>query len=152
MMNNKNRKLRAFTWVPLHERIKFPPRKADNRKPLFYVTQDGQEYYFINNSDDVIKNVQVDFGGFLTADDDVLSKSKTGYSYDDVLPHEAVVVNVADPYDDFTYQWKIVLNYGPNTSTTFLTIPNKDEFVLQWGTGESGKDISIDHQFSFDDN
>jgi hypothetical protein len=89
----------AFTWTPTHSRQGRlgHSRKADDRKPLLWLTRDGQELYLVNDSGEILESVRASSGGYGTADDQGIPVgSANGYVYEQVQPGEAVKVDEFD--------------------------------------------------------
>ena len=94
----------GFDWVPLHERIKFPPRKPDHRHPLFRVVRKpnpdspGDELFLVNHSGETVETIRVFTTGFISTDDQILSViDKDGVTYSNIPNGSAVKV---DQYDN----------------------------------------------------
>lgn len=139
-----------FKWIPLHLRNGgFPPRKPDMRIPIFWLTQSGNELFFVNDSDETLDLVTTQSGGFQTCDDAVIGiSSDEGYRYSDVKPHEAVKVEEYDDFYDTDFILQVSIFVQSKTKGNFLmkTLPQKGgvgELALLWDTGETGKNVYL---------
>lgn len=120
-------------------------QKKETRKPLFRLFVDGNDLYFVNDSDEVLEYVKAGIGGFITCGDDIGAISGgDGYLYEKVMPNEAVRI---DTYDimmdsDFVLQPSVEIGSGPLGKREFLGRPSKGGFkneVLAWHEDESGR-------------
>ena len=143
----------SFKWIPLH--IKnggFPPRKPDMRMPIFWLTRNGNELFFVNDSDETLDLVTTESGGFQTCDDVVMGISgDEGYRYSDVKPHEAVKVEEYDDFYDADFLLQVSIFVRSKTRGNFLmrTLPQKGgvgELILLWNTGETGKNVYLEKE------
>lgn len=142
-----------FSWVPMDKRtdrlgLPLPPRKPEKRKPKYWLTRDGGDLYFINNTDEILDLVSTATGGFQTSGDDVMTVGGNGYIYDNVMPQEAVKIEEFDGfYDlDFVLQVEIHVKSKKEGSLIIKSPPEKGgigETILLWDTGEEGKFVSI---------
>jgi hypothetical protein len=128
--------------------LPMPPRKPELRKPKFWLGRDGDALFFINNSDEILDFISTSVGGYITCDDDVAPISGDGYSYDNILPLEAVKVEEFDARldCDFVLQVQIMV-ISKNEGRIVICPPagkgGIGETVLLWDTGEVGKDVSV---------
>lgn len=143
-----------FNWIPLDERLsrfggQMPPRKKEVRIPVLWLACDGNELYLVNASEETLDLVTVSSGGFLTADDDVLSvDSNKAYEYRNVKPNNAVKVEEYDGYYDLDYILQVSVRVQSKGlgCLDILSPAEKGgvgETVLLWDTGEHGKHVSI---------
>jgi hypothetical protein len=144
-----------FEWVPPDKRRSrfgggpVPPRKPETRVPILWLTRDGNELYLVNLSKEALDSVVVDSGGYLTADDDVVTVgSEAQYHYKDVKPNDAVKVDEYDGYYDLDYVLQVYLTIkSPSLGCIEISSPPEKggvgETVLLWDSGESGKYVSI---------
>ncbi len=140
------RKLNAYMWVPMHERIKFPPRKPDKSTPLYWLARDGGELFFVNETDVCLDAVIVDQGGFATADDAVITVRSDETSFKDVKPHEAIKVAEYDGFYDLDFVLGIDLTIEVEGVRHSFKVPGDKngpkETVLLWANGDPGKYVS----------
>lgn len=121
--------------------------KTDKRKPLFWLSRDGEDLFFVNDSIEILKTVGSGTGGFATADYDVVTVSDDrGYYYQQVKPGEAVKVDFFDMiYDsDFVLQTTIYLEssvYGKMELVSPAEKGGVGTVVLMWDNGELGKHV-----------
>jgi len=119
-----------------------------DKKPLFWLDRDGEELYFINDSDEILDIVKTITGGFSTADDDVVTVSDdNGYYYEKVKPGEAVKVDEFDYIfdSDFVLQTRIYLESESHGKIELVAPAEKggvEEIVLMWDDGELGKYVT----------
>lgn len=117
-----------------------PPRHEAPRVPLFRLLVDGDELYFVNDSEETLLSVRSSTGGYQTCDDDVLTLTGSeggGILYENVLPHEGVKI---DEYDiildsDFVLQPQVVIRSATMGERKFLGSASKGGFreeVLLW--------------------
>lgn len=143
-----------FTWVPLDKRVSrfgglLPPRKAELRRPLFWLARDVNELFLVNSSKDILDFVIAESGGFQTVDDDVMAiSSNERYEYKNVKPNHAVKVEEYDGFYDLDYVlWVSIRIKSKSTGCIEVVSPAKKggvgETVLLWNTNENGKNISI---------
>ena len=144
-----------FTWVPLDKRASrfggglTPPRKAELRRPLFWLARDGGELFFVNSSKDTLDFVIAESGGFQTIDDDVMTVgSKEKYEYKNVMPNHAVKVEEYDGFYDLDYLLQVSMRIKSKSTgcIEIISPPEKgglEETVLLWNTKENGKNVSI---------
>jgi hypothetical protein len=142
-----------FEWLPPEKRpSRFPgakpPRKPETRKPLFFLARDGDDVYFVNDSTETLNTVVSDAGGLLNIDDEEdIGVSGPKYSYENVLPGEAVKVENYHPMfdSDFLLQLEVKVWSPAFGGKTFRAIGKGGvkETVLFWDTGEAGKDVHM---------
>jgi len=153
-MFEQKRVMSKFEYVPFNERSRkydpitpLPPRKGGDRKATFWMAAGENEtsfitnIYFVNSSDEILKEVIYSSSGMQTIDDEVSSSASKELSYKDVLPGEAVKI---DEYDAFYDSDILVAYYATVVSETlgrvdYSTLPSKQcisEVVLQWEDGE----------------
>ena len=154
-MFEQKRVMDHFVYSPLNNRHKgkydpfppLPPRKSGDRKAVFWLVAGENEtnlntnIYFVNSSDEILKEVIYSSSGMQTIDDEVSSSASKELSYKDVLPGEAVKI---DEYDAFYDSDFLVAYYATVVSETlgridFSTLPSKqciNEVVLQWEDGD----------------
>ena len=151
------RVLNKFEWLPPEKRpSRFPgpkpPRKPETRKPLFFVARDGDDLYFVNNSNETLNSVSTSTGGCQTLDDGdgvmPVSSKKPLYLYKYVKPGEAVKVEHYDPYwdSDFLLQLEVILS-SPSYGNKLFRVLGKGGIastVLLWDTGEKGKYVHME--------
>lgn len=91
-MKTPKRIKNKLTWVE----PTFPPRPK--RKALFSLIAYGDELYFVNDSDEVLKRVSTESSGFFNVDNEMTVglEKNPDYSYADILPSEAVKVEEYD--------------------------------------------------------
>ena len=146
-----------FTWIPIDKRpnpfgppgwYPRPYRKPELRKPKYWLARDGGELYFVNNTDEVLDFVSSETGGFITADDDVSCVGGSGYSYNKVMPLEAVKIEEFDGYYDLDFVIGVTI-FVKSKKEGSLKIQSPSakggvgETVLLWDTGEEGKFVLI---------
>ena len=147
----KNKRIsNKFEWVPPEKRGShfpgpLPYRKPETRIPLFYVTRDGDDVYFVNNSTETLNSVTSNSGGLQTLDDESMPVGGPTYSYKDVKPREAVKVENYDPiYDsDYLLQLEVEISSISQGFKIFRVIEKGGvrQTVLLWDTGEEGKGV-----------
>lgn len=100
-----------------------PNPAISTRKPLLWLQRAGSYLVFVNSSDQMLKRVAANFGGFFSADKDnaTVSSNRADYCYDDVKPGEAVVIEEYDGRDDLDF----VLE-------TFITVTKLDGQVVKY--------------------
>ena len=145
-----------FTWIPI-DKIPSPfpagwyprpHRKPELRKPKYWLARNGGELYFVNNTDEVLDFVSSETGGFITADDDVSCVGGPGYSYNKVMPLEAVKIEEFDGYYDLDFVIEVTI-FVKSKKEGNLRIQSPSakggvgETVLLWDTGEEGKFVLI---------
>lgn len=145
----------GFDWIPLHERIKFPPRKPDHRQPLFRVVRQpesdghGDELFLVNHSGEEVDSIRIFKTGFITVDGQLYaSADEEGVTYLNIPNGSAVK---ADHFDNF-YDLDFVIGLQVEIISKKLGAIKlqsigskggmKDE-VLLWETGEPGRYVSI---------
>jgi len=147
-MKKHKRVSNKFEWVPPEKRGSrfpgpLPPRKPETRIPLFYVTRDGDDVFFVNNSTETLISVSTNSGGLQTLDDESMPVGGPAYSYKDVKPREAVKVENYDPiYDsDYLLQLEVEIVSITHGVKLFRAIEKGGvrQTVLLWDTGEEGK-------------
>ena len=153
-MFEQKRVMNEFEYVPFNNRSSkydpitpLPPRKGGDRKATFWMVAGENEtnlitnIYFVNSSDEILKEVIYSSSGMQTIDDEVSSSTSKELSYKDVLPGEAVKI---DEYDAFYDSDLLVAYYATVVSkkvgrVDYSTLPSKrciNEVVLQWDDGE----------------
>ena len=156
-MQKHKRFVDEFTWIPIDKRpnpfdlpgwYPRPYRKPELRKPKYWLARNGGELYFVNNTDEVLDFVSTKTGGFLTADDDIVTLGCKGYSYNEVMPLEAVKIEEFDGYFDLDYVIQVdIFVKSKKEGSLKIQSPAKKggvgETVLLWDTGEEGKFVSI---------
>jgi len=129
-----------FTWVSKSEqnsRFGGMSSSKDIRCAKYWILNDDDSIYFVNESDDVIDKLIYSSGGMCTVDDDdVVSVSVREKFYNNVLPGEAVKISEYDViYDsDYVLQYEVTVMVG-NCSDDYRTMPFKGGFreeVLVW--------------------
>jgi hypothetical protein len=151
------RVLNKFEWLPPEKRpSRFPgpkpPRKPETRKPLFFVARDGDDLYFVNNSNETLNRVSTSTGGCQTLDDgdDVIAVRSVEplYLYENVKPGEAVKVEHYDPYWDCDFLLQIEVNVSsPSHGNKLFRVLGKGgvvSTVLLWDNGEKGKYVHME--------
>lgn len=145
----------GFDWVPLHERITFPPRKPDHRQPLFRVVRQsvskelGDELFLVNHSGEEVDSIHVFKAGFTSADDEtIVWADEEGVTYLNVPNGSAVKVDHFDNFYDLDYvlglQVKITSKkLGEITLQSHGRKGGLKEEVLLWEAGEPGRLFSI---------
>jgi len=154
-MFEQKRVMNEFVYVPINDRHKgkydpfppSPPRKGGDRKALLWMAAGDNEsnfisdIYFVNSSDEILKEVIYSSSGMQTIDDDVASSASKENSYKDILPGEAVKI---DEYDAFYDSDCLVVHYATVVSDKLGRIeysspPSKScigKIVLMWDDGE----------------
>ena len=143
-----------FHWIPLDERtdrlgLPVPPRKPETRRPLLWLTREGEELYFVNSSGETLDWVGTRSGGGASEDDDiVMSDNSSTFVYKDVGHDVAVkVAEFDDFYDlDFIYQASFLVRSNNLGRIRILAPPKRGgigETVLLWDTMEPGKYVNI---------
>ena len=137
------RKPSTFEWVPYHERMR-NAKTIEKRKPFCWLAREGDDLYFINETDEVLTTVTTSSGGYCTADDDVVSMSENnGYTYKSVQPKEAVKIDELDDFfdGDFILQSYVSVESEKLGSLELRSSPEKGgsrgNEVLLWDTGET---------------
>lgn len=148
-MNKNNKRVQSkFVWVaPEKRKSRFggdmPPRKPELRKPLLWMTRDGGDLFLINTTGEVLKLVTSRTGGFQTFDEDVATiQNNFTYSYENVLPEEAVKIEEYDDYYDLDYVLQTTITIeSKNLGCIELRTPaqkgGSKEMVLLWDNGET---------------
>lgn len=153
-MNEHKRIKSKFIWIPMDKRKDrlgqpLPPRKPELRKPIFWLNRDGNELYFVNNSDEILDIVSASTGGIQVWGDEIITVStKSGYTYSNVEPQEAVKIESFNPFHDLDYilQVEIFVRSIEHGSKVIKSPPKKGgvgEVILLWNTGEEGSYVSI---------
>ena len=151
-MREHQRLENAFEWMPMQERTRFgtpmPPRKAETRKPVFWITNGKGGLHFVNDSQEALALVATATGGFQTCDNEVAMVESNGYTYKDVKPGEAVKIEEFDDfYDcDNLFQLDITVHSVEYGNKVFTTKPEKggiSDDVLLWDNGETGRYVSV---------
>lgn len=148
---NKQRKMNAFAWIPPSPRTDLysrplPNQKIDPRTPVYWMSKDGDDLYFINESDQTLTAVIGSSGGMITTDEDVLGIYSNDLVYLDVRPKEAVKVASYDPIDDSDYYLcaDVVLKQADGSLLHYQTDAERGGPAgaeLRWNTGETGKKV-----------
>jgi hypothetical protein len=152
-MDEHVRVLNKFEWLPPEKRPSRipgpkPPRKPETRTPLFFLARDGDDVYFVNNSTETLKSVVSDAGGLLNVDDEMdLNVGGPQYSYNNVMPGEAVKVENYHPMFDSDYILQLEVKVSsPAVGVKTFRVLGKGgvkETELLWDTGESGKGVNM---------
>jgi len=153
-MFEQKRVMNKFEYVPINDRSSkydpitpLPPRKGGDRKATFWLAAGENEtdfitnIYFVNSSDEILKEVIYSSSGMQTIDDEISTSASKELSYKDVLLGEAVKI---DEYDAFYDSDILVAYYATVVSqkvgrVDYSTLPSKQcihEVVLQWEDGE----------------
>ena len=143
-----------FAWLPMDRRVDrlgqpLLPRKPEKRILEYWLIRDENDLYFVNNTDESIKSVSSSTHGFETEDDEIFTTRKKGHVYDNVEPQEAVKLEEFDPIadSDFVLQVDIRVQLKKGACLKIMSPADKGgmtgDAVLQWDTGEAGKDVSI---------
>ena len=153
-MFEQKRILNEFTWVPQNERSSrfapstpLPPRKGGDRKAMFWLSSGERignyitSIYFINSSNETLKEVIYSSSGMQTVDEDVVSSSSNEYRYKDVLSGEAVKIDEYDAFfdSDSLVGYYVTVVSGQMGANEYSTLPSKqciNEVVLLWEDGE----------------
>jgi len=136
--------------ICVESKFKWESRGHESRTPTLWLARNGGELYFVNESDEILDFVNADSGGFITFDDGVAPVSnKTGYSYIDVKPNEAVKIEEYDGYYDLDYVLQVVMQVkSENLGNIEILSPSQkggvEETVLLWDSGDTGNNVSID--------
>jgi hypothetical protein len=144
----------AFNWIPMDKRMsKFggpmPPRKPELRRPVLWLARAGQELYLVNDLKEALNDVVADYGGWVTADEQVATvASAAEYRYKHVQSGEGVKVEQYDGYYDLDYVLAVVLKVqSPSLGCLEIESPAEKgglgETILLWNTGEPGKWVKI---------
>lgn len=144
----------GFTWVPPEKRTSrfggpMPPRKPENRIPVYWLARDGNELYFVNASQETLAFVETASGGFQTVDDDVTVSAAGGeYAYKNVRPGSAVKVDEYDGYYDLDFMVQVsVMVQSASRGCLQIRSPLEKggirETVLLWDSGESGRHVFL---------
>ena len=129
--------------------LPMPPRKPETRNPKFWLDRDGDDLYFINDSEEILDLVSAATGGFQTCDDAVLTVgSNNDYVYENVMPKEAVKIEEFDPFYDSDFILQVYIDVkSKNEGSLAIQSPAEKggikEAVLMWDTGEAGRYTSI---------
>lgn len=143
----------GFDWVPLHELIKFPPRKPDYRNPIFRTVRQsaekGSELFLVNHSGALVKTIKVFSTNFITVDDDTHSSiDEQGITYYDIPDASAVKIDQYDDYYDLDYVIGFVVEIESETLGKYRIncIGDKGgvkDMVILWDTGEANRNVSL---------
>jgi len=126
-----------------------PPRKPEKRMPKYWLIRDEKDLYFVNNTDEQIESVSSSIHGIEVEDGEIYTIRKKGYVYNNVEPQEAVKLRELDPIADYDFvlQVDIRVQLKKDVCLKMLSPSCKGgmtgDAVLQWDTGEAGKDVSI---------
>lgn len=140
-----------FDWLPPEKRQwrfgpPLAPEKPDNRKPAFYIDsiENGFErsVFFVNNTPEILDYVRSSSGGFETLDDDVMPINGSGYSYENVLPNEAVQVEcyhrVYDSDSILSLNFEVSSRQWGIQRFSAAAKGGPERGVLLWDNGEPG--------------
>lgn len=145
----------GFDWIPLHELIKFPPRKPDHRKPIFRTVRQsaeegrGSDLFLVNHSGASVKTIKVFSTSFVTVDDSAYSSiDEQGVTYYDIPDGSAVKIDQYDDYYDLDYVIGFVLEIESETLGKYQInyIGDKGgvkDIVILWDTGEVNRSVSL---------
>ena len=153
-MKQPDRIKNRFSWVPMDKRLDrlgqpLPPRKPEKRIPKYWLIRDEKNLYFVNNTDESIESVSSSPQGFEVEDGEIYIIKRKGYVYDNVEPQEAVKLAEFDPFADYgsVLQVDIRVQLKKDVCVKMLSPSHEGgmtgDAVLQWDTGEAGKDVSI---------
>jgi len=129
-----------YKWLPKSKRnSRFGGKSSssDARYAKYWIVNDNDSIYFVNDSDDIINKLIYSSSGMATIDDeDVAAVGVKEKSYDNVLSGEAVKISEYDViYDsDFVLQYEVT-TIIKNSTTTYRSRPTKGgivEDVLAW--------------------
>lgn len=125
----------------------FPPKPKRDIK--YALVREHNDVYFINQSNEVIKQVSTASFGFLTEDDTVYSpENNTEYTYEDVQPGEGVLVeNYNDDRAFYDYMLGLYI-YIKNKDGQFRINVNSHKGgvksqILMYADGTTPRFISI---------
>jgi hypothetical protein len=125
------------------------PPGPDAPAPLFWLIVDGEELFFVNSTDAMLKRVSATLGGFETCDDDVVTVNNgDGYTYKDVRPNEAVKIEKFLTIEDSDWMFQITIHIVSNVLGEMKITPPMEKGkvsgqVLLWDNNEPGKNVSI---------
>ena len=146
------RLLNVINWIPKHEKPSSYPwldlpksQSIETRKPLFWGKISGDEYWFVNDSEEILHYV----GIRNSVDEETqTSTSSFRYYYENVKPREAVLVDVIHPMldSDYLLQLKIELEsklFGKLLLHTGVEKGYIPETVFVWKTDEFEHSLNL---------
>lgn len=125
-------------------------RASESRRPLFRLvslpSDNADELFFVNDTDETLAHVAAFTGGFITADDDALSLEGANLVYHDVCPGEGVKVEAFDGYYDLDYVFQLSFEVACGQGTwRILTRAQKGSIAAQellWDDGSPGRHVN----------
>ncbi|GAD79535.1 hypothetical protein [Vibrio ezurae] len=148
-------KTEGIAWIsPEKRKSRFggnvPPRPAETRLPLLWLSRQGAEVYLVNHTNETLELVFSDSNGFQTVDDETVSitSSDIQYRYENVPHGNAVKIEKYDNFYDLDFVLRVCLQIkAPKLGHLQLTSGYKKggigETVLLWDSGETGKNASV---------
>jgi hypothetical protein len=136
---------RRINSPELPNRLNSPKRG----KASIWISGGNEEIYLVNNSERVLSKVSASSGGFTSHDDGVIPYSTDiKYSYSDVLPGEAVLVEKLDGYYDLdhVHQLSLLIEDPVLGHVEIMTQPDKGEIRTQtlfWNEDTPSEKITI---------
>ena len=136
---------RRINSPELPNRLNSPKRG----KASIWISGGNEEIYLVNNSERVLSKVSASSGGFTSHDDGVIPSSRDiKYSYSEVLPGEAVLIEKLDGYYDldFVHQLSLLIEDKVLGHLEILTQPDKGEIRTQalfWEEDTPSEKITI---------
>jgi hypothetical protein len=150
---NKQRKMNTFTWMPPRPRTDLysrplPNQKLDPRTPVYWLSTDSDDLYFINESEQTLPLVVGASGGWVSGGGADGGVSGNDLSYRDVLPKEAVKIDSYCSYADADFYLcaGVVITQADGSLLHYETYPvrgGRQETILRWNTGETGKEARL---------
>lgn len=147
------RKTNAFTWTAPQPRTDLysrplPNQKLDQRIPVYWVSMEGDDLYFINESEKTLPLVVGSSGGWVSGGGAEGGVYGNNLSYCDVLPKEAIKIDsycrIAD--SDFYLCADVIITQADGSLLHYQTNPVRGgipETILRWNTGETGKNARL---------
>ncbi len=150
-----------FTWVPIDKRpSRFGGAKTtfiepEIRNPLLWLVPDGNDFYLVNLSEEILDSVVINSGGFTGGEDVIAIAGIDNYEYKNIKPKTAVKVEEYDNFYDLdnVLQIDLIIKSKSLGCINIKTYPEKgaaNEAVILWDTLEYGKKVIINECKEYD--
>ena len=140
-------------WIPPHLQtdrlgLPVPPRKAELRTPLYWLSRRRMEVYFVNASSFILDKLVSDTGGTITADEDVITLTSPQFEYNNILPNEGVLIEFFDERADSDWHFQLSMHLHTNQNEHIqmllpISMDDRSDIVLLWSNGDRHKYLGI---------